>query len=155
MANNLIFTDKEARFLRELVKSKVEFMIVGLSAATLQGAPVVTQDIDLWFKNLADPKLHRVLKKFEATYIAPSMQNPPLFAGKNLELFNIVVHMHGLKSFDEEKKNTLEVPLQKFKVKVLRLERIIRSKESLLRPKDKLVLPILKDALLTLQNIKK
>ena len=42
-----IFTENEIRFLRELVKNRVPFMIVGLSAAALQGAPVVTQDVDL------------------------------------------------------------------------------------------------------------
>ena len=46
MADSLIFGDREAEFLKELVRQKVEFMIVGLSAAALQGAPVVTQDID-------------------------------------------------------------------------------------------------------------
>ncbi len=44
MEENLIFTDEEAEFLRELVRQKVDFMIVGLSAAALQGAPVVTQE---------------------------------------------------------------------------------------------------------------
>jgi hypothetical protein len=39
-----IFTENEIRFLRELVKNHVPFMIVGLSAAALQGAPVVTQN---------------------------------------------------------------------------------------------------------------
>ena len=47
MRRSLIFTEKEGRFLKELAKNKVRFMIVGLSAAALQGAPVVTQDIDL------------------------------------------------------------------------------------------------------------
>ena len=42
-----LLTDRELAFLRELVKTNVPFMIVGLSAAALQGAPVVTQDIDL------------------------------------------------------------------------------------------------------------
>ena len=42
MRKDLIFDDREAEFLRELVRQKVDFMIVGLSAAALQGAPVVT-----------------------------------------------------------------------------------------------------------------
>jgi hypothetical protein len=60
---NLIFGDKEATFLRELIRQKVDFMIVGLSAAALQGAPVVTQDVDLWFKDLSDPGIKKALKK--------------------------------------------------------------------------------------------
>ena len=41
--------ESELRFLRALLRRKVRFMVVGLSAAALQGAPVVTQDVDLWF----------------------------------------------------------------------------------------------------------
>jgi hypothetical protein len=37
-----LLTDKEARFLQELVDEGVEFLVVGLAAAALQGAPVVT-----------------------------------------------------------------------------------------------------------------
>jgi hypothetical protein len=40
----------------------VDFLIVGLAAAALQGAPAMTQDIDLWFHNLGDPRLHRALR---------------------------------------------------------------------------------------------
>ena len=54
MAVPLPFSESELRLLRVLLKRKVRFMIVGLSAATLQGAPVVTQDVDLWFENLGE-----------------------------------------------------------------------------------------------------
>ena len=69
MAENLIFSNKEIRFLRELVRHKVDFMIIGLSAAALQGAPIVTQDVDLWFQDLANPQLKKVLKKVKSIYI--------------------------------------------------------------------------------------
>ena len=152
MAKNLIFTEKEALFLRELRKQKVEFIIVGLSAAALQGAPVVTQDVDLWFKDLNDPGLKKVLKKVKAAYVPPSAHNPPMFAGDAVNLFDIVVHMHGLEAFEQEKKNTLTMDLGKIKVLVLSLERIIKSKKATGRQKDKIVLPVLKDALIAIKN---
>ena len=152
MAKNLIFTEKEALFLRELRKQKVEFIIVGLSAAALQGAPVVTQDVDLWFEDLNDPGLKKVLKKVGAAYVPPSAHNPPMFAGDAVNLFYIVVHMHGLESFEQEKKNTLTIDLGKIKVLVLSLERIIKSKKATGRQKDKIVLPVLKDALIAIKN---
>jgi hypothetical protein len=155
VAENLIFTAKEASFLKELVKLKVEFMIVGLSAAALQGAPVVTQDIDLWFKDLSDPRIKKALKKVGGAYVAPIGLNPPMFAGKSVELFDIVTTMHGLESFANEIKNTLELKIGQFSVKVLKLARIIRSKETLGRAKDKLVLPVLKDALVTIEGMTK
>jgi hypothetical protein len=147
-----IFTDQEAAFLKELVKQDVAFMVVGLSAATLQGAPVVTQDIELWFKDLGDPKLKKVLKKVGGIYVPPQGLHPPAFAGKHLELFDIVLTMHGLKKFSQEAKNVLEVPLGRYKIKVLPLERIIKSKETLGREKDRLTLKILKDTLVSLKK---
>lgn len=147
MADRLIFGDEELRFLQALAREKVDFMIVGLSAATLQGAPVVTQDIDLWFRDLADPGIVRALRSVNGTYVPPVMQNPPAFAGRDVKIFDIVVHMHGLGTFDEEHRNTVPVRLGRYKIPVLKLERIIASKKTLGRKKDKLTLDVLDDAL--------
>lgn len=155
MADNLIFTNKEAAFIEELVALGVDFMIVGLSAAALQGAPVVTQDVDLWFKNIEDPGIRKALRKVGGTYIPPIKMNPPMFAGKAVNLFDIVVHMHGLETFDKEMKHCLWIPLRGSKVPVLSLERIIKSKKTAGRLKDKLVLPVLSDALLAIKARKK
>ncbi len=127
MADNLIFGDREADFLKELIRQKVDFMIVGLSAAALQGAPVVTQDIDLWFRDLTAPGIKKALKKVGGSYVPSIEMNPPMFAGKGIDLFDIVVHMHGLGQFDDEKQHTIKVPIGRIKVPVLKLERIIAS----------------------------
>lgn len=152
MADSLIFGDREMEFLKELVRQKVEFMIVGLSAAALQGAPVVTQDIDLWFRKLPDPGLERALKKVRGAYVPPTARTAPMLAGKGIELFDIVLTMDGLGEFDEEKKHAIKVPLGRTKVLVLKLERIIASKEAAGREKDRLVLKVLSDALQTIAD---
>ena len=154
MADSLIFGDREIEFLQELVRHKVEFMIVGLSAAALQGAPVVTQDIDLWFKQIPGPGLVKALKKVRAIYVPPISGNPPMFAGKGVELFDIVLNMDGLDEFDEEKKNTIKIPLGRIKVLALNLERIIASKEAAGREKDRLVMKVLSDALVAIREHK-
>jgi hypothetical protein len=155
VAENLIFSDKEAAFLKELVKQKVQFMIVGLSAAALQGAPVVTQDVDLWFKDLSDPGIKKALKKVGGAFVPPIGLNPPMFAGKSVQLFDIVTVMHGLDSFDEEIENTIELSIGKFSLKAINLSRIIKSKEAVGREKDRLALPVLRDALATIEEISK
>jgi hypothetical protein len=149
---NLIFSDREAAFLRELLRHKVHFMIVGLSAAALQGASVVTQDVDLWFRDLQDPGIRRALKKLRGAYVPPLAMNPPMFVGKAVGLFDIVVNMSGLDSFDKEEKKAVEISLGKSSVKVLSLAQIIKSKRAAGRQKDKLVLPVLVDALKTLST---
>jgi len=155
VAEKLIFSGKEISFLRELIKQGVEFVLVGLSAAALQGAPVVTQDIDLWFKDLADPGIKKALKKVGGFYVKPIGLNPPMFAGEAVKLFDIVSTMHGLDSFDSEIGNCIKINLGKIQVPVLKLERIIKSKETVGREKDKIVLPVLKDAIETIRGLKK
>jgi hypothetical protein len=147
-----IFTDREQAFLCELVRRDVEFMIVGLAAAALQGVPAVTQDIDLWFRDLRDPRLKAALEKVGGSYIPPTGSTPPLLAGRNVALFDIVLHMHGLGSFDQEVESAVEIVIGKTRIKVLSLDRIIASKKATNRAKDRLVLPVLQDAAAALKT---
>jgi hypothetical protein len=137
----------ELRFLRALLRRKVNFIVVGLSAAALQGAPVVTQDVDLWFENLSDPRIREALRDVGAAYVPPSIQNPPMFAGGGVELFDIVLTMHGLGAFSDELANCFEVQLGRYKLKVLGLDRILASKRAANRMKDRLIIPVLEDSL--------
>ncbi len=152
MAEKAIFTAKEVSFLRELQKGEVDYMIVGAAAAALQGAPIVTQDIDLWFKDLANPALRKAVAKVGGAIIPSIGLRPPTFAGGGVELFDIVLTMHGLGTFDEEVKHSLLVDLGGLSVRILALDRIIKSKETVGRPKDRLTLPVLRDVLATIKE---
>ena len=152
MAAPSIFTDREQKFLRELVRRDVEFMIVGLSAAVLQGAPAVTLGIDLWFKDLSDPRLMEALKKVGGVYVPPTGSTPPMFAGTAVALFDIVLRMDGIGGFDEELENALDVRIGRTRVKVLGLARIIASKKAANRRKDRMILPVLQDTAATLRE---
>jgi hypothetical protein len=77
----LPFSENERLLLVALLKHKVRFMVVGLSAATLQGAPVFTQNVDLWFENLGEEKMTGALREMGAAYVPPSINNPPMLAG--------------------------------------------------------------------------
>ena len=151
MAAPTIFTEDEAAFLQELVRRGVEFMIVGLSAAALQGAPAVTQDVDLWFKDLSDPRLREAIKRAGGAYVAPTASTPPMLVGKSVALFDIVLSMDGLEPFDRELAHTVEILVGRTPVKVLQLERIIVSKRAANRAKDLAILPVLEDAAATLR----
>ena len=153
MAGQLPFAEDEIRILSALLAAQVKFVVVGLSAATLQGAPVVTQDVDLWFADLSDPKVSQALQSVGAAYVPPSHLNPPMLAGDGAELFDIVLRLDGLESFDREYQNCVEVPLGKYLLKVLPLERILASKVAANRQKDTLSIPVLRDAIRTKQVI--
>jgi len=152
VAEKAIFTGKEVSFLKELHKQGVDYMIVGAAAAALQGAPIVTQDIDLWFRDLADPGLRKAVAKVGGVIVPSIGLHPPTLAGGAVELFDVVLTMHGLGTFDEEKKHSILVDLGALPVRILALDRIIKSKETVGRPKDVLTLPALRDALATIKK---
>jgi len=150
----LPFSESELRLLRALLKWKVRFMVVGLSAATLQGAPVVTQDVALWFEHLGEQKMTDALREVGAAYVPPSAINPPMLAGAGSELFDIVLRMDGLRSFEDEFKKCKQIPLGRYRLKVLALDRVLASKIAANRSKDRLTIPVLRDALATLESVK-
>src|SRR5438552_7627591 len=129
-------------------------MVVGLSAATMQGAPVVTQDVDLWFEKLGDPRISQALQSVGAAYVPRSILNPPMLAGAGAELFDVVIRMDGLGTFASELKHCVDIPLGRHKLKVLSLERILVSKLAANRAKDRLAIPVLRDALATTAAVK-
>lgn len=149
MAEVLPLSEPELDLLRSIVSHKVKFMIVGLSAAALQGAPVVTDDIDLWFENLDDARLSLALRAVGAAYVPPLGLNPPMLAGAGAQPFDVVLRMDGLGSFAEEFRGALDILLGVTRVKVLPLARILASKMAANRPKDRLIIPVLRDALLS------
>lgn len=147
MAEVLPLSENELRLLESLLRHKVRFMVVGLSAAALQGAPVVTEDVDLWFEHLPDPKLTQALVEVGAAYIPPFGYNPPMLGGAGSEPFDIVLRMNGLGKFTDEWKRAIRVKVGKLSLKVLSLERILASKQAANRPKDQRVIPVLQNTL--------
>lgn len=152
MPDELPFTADERRLLESLLRHRIRFMIVGLSVAALQGAPVVTQDVALWFEDLSDVRMHRAVREAGATYVAPFELRPPMLVGAGAELFDLVTQMDGLGPFEEEWHNTIELPLGRHRLKGLLLERVLASKQAANRPKDRLVIPVLRDTLASITH---
>jgi hypothetical protein len=151
VAEVLPLSEAELRLLESLLRHKIRFMVVGLSAAALQGAPVVTEDIDLWFDDLSNPKLSQALVKVGAAYIPPFGINPPMLGGPGSDPFDVVIRMDGLGKFADEWKHSLEIKVGKLQLKVLSLERILASKQAANRPKDRRVIPVLQNTIRTVQ----
>lgn len=150
-----LFSNKEQAFLKALEDAGAPYLIVGLSAALIQGAPVVTQDIDLWFEQVPSDALQRALEQVDGGYVPSIMMNPPMIFGEGLSQFDIVMNIGGIGSFAEEYQNALEVELQGVCVKILPLDKIIKCKEYANRLKDRAVLPALYAALEAIRAQKK
>lgn len=138
-------TSAERIFLRELRRLEVRFMLVGMSAAVLQGADLATQDLDLWFESMAHPGIGQAALLAGGFYV--SRTQPPIIGGEGLERIDLVTHCHGLDAFDAEYQCSLDVALGDLALRVLPLERILVSKSAADRPKDRAALEALKAAL--------
>lgn len=147
MAEQPLFSLAEQRVLCALAQHGIPFMVVGLSAAVLQGAPVVTQDVDLWVRDLSEPRFRDALRTVGVSYLPPMGAGPPMLAGEGAELFDLVLTMSGLGKFDDEFPGALNLPLGDATIKVLPLERVLASKTAANRPKDQLVIPVLRNTI--------
>lgn len=152
MDEPLLFSAEELAFLKSLEKEKVPFLIVGQSAALLQGAPVVTQDIDLWFAQVPSAELTKALQAVGGAYVPQIMLNPPMLVGKGLSQFDLVINIGGISTFAEEYQQALEIEVDGLKVKALSLEKIIKCKEFANRLKDQAALPALYAALAVMKK---
>ena len=150
-----ILSADERRLLAALKRRRVPFLLVGLSAAALQRAPVVTQDIALWIPDLPSPRFLAALGDCGVSYVPPVGLNPPMLAGPGAGLFDLVIHMHGLGPFRDEARNAIRVRVQGLMLPVLRLDRIIASKKALNRRKDRAVLPALEETWRTLLAVRR
>ena len=145
-------TDAEIVFLKELARRRVKFMVVGMSAAVIQGADLGTEDIDLWFQSLSDPGLDEAARA--AGGVIAWRANPPMITGKGLDHIDLVIRCDGLRAFDVEYAAAIDAEAFGVKVKVLPLRRVIFSKKAANRLKDQAVLPALKAALAAIRSSK-
>lgn len=138
--------EQELALLLELTKADVPFMLVGLSAAVVQGADVVTQDIDLWFQSVTHPGVEEAARKVGGVFVWRS--DPPMFSGPGLNDIDVVVRCDGLLDFDTEYASAIDVELATgLIVKVLPIERVLASKLAANRRKDRAVIPALEAAI--------
>ncbi len=144
-------TDAERRFLAELDARGVEYMIVGLTAATLQGANTTTVDVDLWFRSTADPAIGQAANAVGGIWIGGFGMMPARLGGV-LDRFDVVLTMSGLDSFEAEVTRAQVITIDGIAVRVLPLDRILASKRAANRPKDRAVIPALEEALAALQE---
>jgi predicted nucleotidyltransferase len=145
-----LLSDAERTFLSALNELGVRYLIVGMSAALLQGARGATEDIDLWFENLGDPRIGEAARRAGGFWITRSQ--PPLLGGPIGDRFDVVTSLSGIPAFAAEFVEALEEDLGGVQVRVLPLERILHSKRVAGRPKDE---PGIRQIELALEIIRK
>jgi predicted nucleotidyltransferase len=142
-------SDAELIFLRELGRLGVKFMVVGMSAAVVQGSDRATEDIDLWFASRSDPGIGEAARAAGGVFAWRA--SPPMISGKDLANIDIVSKCSGLGSFESEYEAAVDVEILGVSVKALPIERVIVSKTAADRPKDRAALPSLRATLVAIK----
>jgi len=121
--------------LQSLGEEKIRFQIVGMSAAILQGVILTTLDIDIWvdLPERQYSRLMNIVVRQGGTALAPT-----LYALSDGRLVNFLFAVHGLRQFAAEYKGAVKAKIEAEPVKVLPLDRILKSKKTIRRDKDRL-----------------
>jgi len=143
----------ERALLEALRHHGVRFMLVGLSAAVLQGANTGTRDLDLWLEDASDPRIADAVRDAKGIWISGTFgMRPPQIGGNVVgDRLDVVTHMHGLRSFADEYASAIDLDVDGLTLRVLPIERIIVSKRAAGRTKDLAALPALEEALAAIQ----
>jgi len=122
-----------ARLLEALEAEDIGFMLIGMSAAIVQGVMETTLDIDLWI-DLPKRQYMRV-QNIARTVGCTVAANAVVYTEDGTPV-NFVYEVNGLGAFASERKNTEPLAFRGKIIPVLKLERILKSKETIRSDKD-------------------
>ena len=147
--DDFALTPGERSLFEALNRRAVPFLIIGIGAAALEGAPLATQDLDVWFERVHDDERIRLAAGDAGGFWISGFGNqPPAFGGSGLERIDVVLTAHGLDAFAVEYARAVEREIDGVTLHILPLERVIVSKRALNRAKDAAQLPALEATLL-------
>jgi predicted nucleotidyltransferase len=123
-----------ARLLEAFEAEEIRFMLIGMSAAIVQGVMETTLDVDLWID--LPPRQYLRVQKVARQTGAVVAANSVVYLEDGTPV-NFIFGVDGLKSFETELKNTARLKFHGKSIPVLRLERILKSKQTVARDKDR------------------
>lgn len=146
--------------LRVLLRHKVDFLVVGGVAAQLEGAPIVTFDLEILYDKAPEnlSRLLAALRELKARYRDPAGRHIEPDTAK-LATFRVNLLLTDLGALDvlsaigkgltyqDLVGRTLSYELGEVRVRVLDLAAVIETKEQANRDKDRAVLPVLRQTL--------
>ncbi|MDA0840027.1 MAG: hypothetical protein O3B01_06800 [Planctomycetota bacterium] len=147
------------QILATLTEAEVEYLVVGGIAAVLQGATVVTQDIDICYRRtrenvdkLASALLGRNLSlRIGEDRLPIELDGPFLWNGCNFTLFDddesldLLGETSGIGGYDQVIDRAVLMEISGRVIHVLAIADPIETKRAAGRPKDLAVLPILEE----------
>lgn len=157
-----------SEIIEGLIKSDIKFILVGGLAAVVQGAPVMTMDVDIVHKLSSEniSKLFLFLKSIDAIYrrpddkiIVPKKEN---ISGMGHNLFStrlgpldVLAFIEQEKTYEDLIEDSVEIEFRGYKINVLDIKKIIELKKESNNPKDRQRLPVLEETLRQLEDFEK
>jgi len=144
-----------------LAQAQVEFIIVGGVSAILQGAPIITSDLDICYRR-TPANISRLVSALASLHPRPRglpLDLPFFFDERSIQLgsnftleigdesLDLLGEMSAIGGYDEIVDQSEEKMVGEFPVKVLPLSLLIATKQAAGRPKDLAMIPELKATL--------
>jgi hypothetical protein len=146
--------------LRVLLRHEVDFFVVGGVAALLEGAPILTLDLDILYDKAPGnlDRLLNVLQEIKARYRDPAGRHIEPDAVKlqtmrthllltDLGALDVLSAIGNGLTYQDLVGRTLVYELGEHRVRVLELAAVIETKQQANRDKDRAVLPVLQQTL--------
>ena len=139
------------RLALAIAKLRLDALVVGMTAASLQGVPLLTQDVDLLVR---DTKRNRE-KLAELASEMGAAKNPVVrelsdvitFLGAAAPIDVLFDVLPGRLRFESLKSRAVRVPVGRGSLRLASLADVAKSKRAVGRPKDKAQLLVIEDVL--------
>jgi hypothetical protein len=112
---------------------KIRFQLIGMSAAVLQGVPVVTHDVDMWID--LPPRQYMSVVNVALRHGAKMLRNTVMELSDGM-LVNFIYEVTGLEGFSAEMRKARKLKFHGCEIPVMPLESIRKSKAAVMRDKD-------------------
>ena len=129
----------------------IRFQLIGMSAAVLQGVPVVTHDVDLWI----DLPVRQYMRPMNvALRLGARMVRNTVVELSDEMLVNFIYEVNGLGSFESQLRKTRKLKFRGCEIPVMPLESIRRSKTAVMRDKDRVHIHYIDETLRLRKKVK-
>ena len=137
------------RLLTALDAVRLEYVVVGMAAAALQGAPIMTQDVDLLVRDtpLSRSRIDDLAKLIGAgrPILVSDLSTTLSLIGGDVPVDVLFDRLPGGRSFEALRARAVTIQLGERAAVVASISDIIASKEAAGRPKDLAHLAILRE----------
>lgn len=159
--SSMAVSTESFEILRALARHRVDFIVVGMTAAVLQGAPAFTFDLDIIYRIAEDnvQNLLTALREIGAEFrsdaanrrLSPNASHLMSDGHKLLKtkfgLLDVLGTIEERTRYEDLTSDVVTLDVDGVAVQVLELERLIEAKQKAGRQKDMAVLPLLRSTL--------